>query len=214
LNWLAHLLLSKKDIDFQLGNLLADPLKGRVWDGASQSIEDGMKMHKAIDRFTDSHPLFTISKSRLGEKGYLKAVVVDLVYDHFLARNWEAHASVTHSEFLSTFYSSAIQKCNQFPAQPRSIVTNLVKSDRLAKYQRFDGFVETLARIDCHLSPRIKAKDTTSSYIATIEREYSKLEQDFEQFFPQIMVFFKKHRLGSMSDHYLAPSAKSLSMRH
>ena len=162
-----------------------------------------MKMHKSIDMFTDSHPLVSKSKSRLGEKGYLKGVIIDLLYDHYLALNWETYASVSHSVFLKSFNSSALLASEGYPSEPRSIVAKLVESDRLAKYSEFEGFVEALRRIDARLSPRIKAKDSALNYIAVVEREYSSLKTDFETFFPELMTFFKNHELGSTSDNYL-----------
>lgn len=202
MNWLAHLLLSKREIEFQLGNILADPLKGKLWEGASLSIEHGMKMHKSIDMFTDSHALVSTSKSRLGEKGYLKGVIIDLLYDHFLAVSWDSYANITQSEFLASFYAGAIQASKHYPSEARSIVVKLVESDQLAKYNEFEGFVEALNRIDSRLSPRIIAKDSASNYVAVVEREYVNLKLDFDQFFPELISFFKNHELGS-SDNYL-----------
>ena len=67
--WLAHVFLSELDIDFQIGNFLADPLKGRVWENASDEIKKGMQTHKKIDSFTDSHEIISCSKKRLRERG-------------------------------------------------------------------------------------------------------------------------------------------------
>ena len=44
-------------IDFQIGNILADPLKARTWDDASIHMENGMQTHIRIDRYTDSHDI-------------------------------------------------------------------------------------------------------------------------------------------------------------
>ena len=84
LNWLAHVFLSELNIDFQIGNFLADPLKGRVWENASDEIKKGMQTHKKIDSFTDSHEIISCSKKRLRERGLLKPVIVDLTYDYLL----------------------------------------------------------------------------------------------------------------------------------
>lgn len=63
MNWLAHTLLSSKSIEYQLGNLLADPMKGRWWPGVSDEMVAGFQMHTAIDSFTDSNPWILIFSS-------------------------------------------------------------------------------------------------------------------------------------------------------
>ena len=94
LNWLAHVFLSELDIDFQIGNFLADPLKGRVWENASDEIKKGMQTHKKIDSFTDSHEIISCSKKRLRERGLLKPVIVDLTYDYLLTKNWDKFCTI------------------------------------------------------------------------------------------------------------------------
>ena len=203
MNWLAHLLLSKRDVEYQIGNFLADPLKGRVWEGASKSLEQGMLMHKSIDIYTDSHEVVLMSKSRLGKKGYLKGVIIDLLYDHYLSADWAAYSSVSQSSFLLSFYTGATQVVSSYPEEVKTIVTRLVESDKLARYQEFEGFVEALHRIEGRLSPRIKAKDSALNYIGVVEQQYSALKSDFEVFFPALIEFFKHHEFGSVKDNYL-----------
>lgn len=203
LNWLAHLLLSRPDIEYQLGNLLADPLKGKAWQGASESIKTGMLMHKAIDVFTDSHEIVSRSKSRLGSKGYLKGVVIDLLYDHYLANTWSSYSRISLDDFLKSFYTESLAVSKMFPDDARNFVTRLVESNRLAEYSDFNGFVNTLQRVDQRLSKRIRLKDSTLNYIDAIERDYDLLKLDFNLFFPELISFFKKHRLGSSENNYL-----------
>lgn len=89
MNWLAHVFLSEQNIDFQVGNFISDPLKGKAWENASEDIKKGMEVHKIIDSYTDSHTIFKQSKKRLKDKGLLKAVIVDFTYDYLLAKNWD-----------------------------------------------------------------------------------------------------------------------------
>lgn len=182
---------------------MADPLKGKTWQGASESIKTGMLMHKAIDVFTDSHKIVSRSKSRLGSKGYLKGVVIDLLYDHYLASTWNCYSSISLDDFLESFYRESLAVSTRFPDDARIFVTRLVESNRLAEYSDFDGFVNTLQRVDQRLSKRIRQKDSTLNYIDAIEREYDLLKLDFNHFFPELITFFKKHKFGSGEDNYL-----------
>ena len=206
MNWLAHILLSKRDIDYQLGNVLADPLKGKVWEGANHSLQQGMLMHKSIDRFTDAHPVFLQSKSRLGNRGYLKAVVIDLLYDHYLANLWTQYADIPLDEFLNAFNIAAKQASAAYPDKPKRFVARLIESDMLRDYGEFSGFIGSLERVDRRLSPRVKRKDSALNYVNFVEREYDFLKADFQLFFPELMAFFVNHPLGSQQDNYLPNS--------
>ena len=77
MNWLAHVFLSDKSIDNQLGNLLADPLKGRAFNSATVEFKRGLELHLIIDSFTDSHPIVKDAKRSLTKRGHLKGVVLD-----------------------------------------------------------------------------------------------------------------------------------------
>ena len=203
MNWLAHTLLSKQHIDYQLGNVLADPLKGKPWPGASGQLRDGMQMHKAIDRFTDGHELLSISKARLGEDGLLKGVVLDLLHDHFLSAAWSDYAVPPLSDYLQRFNQQAMQVRTDFPERPQTIVGRLATTNLLGQYQDMAGFAAALKRIDARLSDRLRARETASQYLPVVEEHYGMLKQDFADFFPQLADFFKSHPVGSRNDHLL-----------
>lgn len=203
MNWLAHTLLSKKNIDYQLGNVLADPMKGQAWKGADNNLKQGMKMHKAIDKFTDQHQLVDVSKKRLGNDGHLKGVVLDLLYDHFLSTNWNQFCRWELDAYLAIFNDAAKRTALFYPPKPQQIVTRMVDSNLLGRYRTFAELVTALERIDLRLSDRAKKKETASQYIDAIESQYAVLENDFMAFFPELIHVFKNHPLGSVNHHYL-----------
>ncbi|MCB1582112.1 MAG: ACP phosphodiesterase [Marinicella sp.] len=203
MNWLAHTLLSKKNIEYQLGNVLADPMKGKVWKDANDHLKQGMKMHKAIDKFTDQHQLISASKKRLGEDGHLKGVVLDLLYDHFLSINWSQFCRWELDTYLAYFNGAANQAASFYPPKPQQIVKRMVESNLLGRYRTFVELLTALERIDLRLSDRAKKKETASQYIDAIESQYTALENDFMVFFPELIQVFKTHPLGSATYHYL-----------
>ena len=203
MNWLAHILLSKRDTAYQLGNLLADPMKGRVWDSAPDGIEQGMHMHRAIDAFTDSHEVVAMSKSRFEFKGYLKSVVVDLLYDHFLAVHWDVFSDTALDEMLSSFHQESGVLIADFPPKAHRVISRVIETNMLGSYHEFSGFVAALLRVEMRLSQRIKAKDSLNRYVPTIELAYAEFEADFLVFFPQLIDHFKTHEMGSQTDHFL-----------
>ncbi len=203
MNWLAHTLLSKTNIEYQLGNVLADPLKGRVWEGASKALTEGMHMHKAIDSFTDQHDILSASKSKLGTDGHLKGVVLDLLYDHFLSQNWAHYCCLGLGEYLERYNRQALKCARNFPVKPKKIIVTMAETNLLGMYQTFGGLIVALERIDQRLSARAHAKETATQYIPVMEKKYQQLKADFDAFFPELVTYFKFHKLGSTNDHYL-----------
>ncbi|MCX7553759.1 ACP phosphodiesterase [Marinicella sp. S1101] len=203
MNWLAHTLLSTRDIDYQLGNVLADPLRGRPWPEASLALRQGMKMHRAIDKFTDSHAIIRHSKSLLGDSGHLKGVVLDLLYDHFLSIKWQDFSVLSLDEYLLQFNQAAYETAQQYPNKPKIIVTKMSATNLLGQYNSFADFQSSLQRIDQRLSKRLKAKETATQYLPSVAEAYDDLMQDFMVFFPLLVTHFKSHKLGSTEHHFL-----------
>src|SRR5262245_5547008 len=107
-NWLAHVFLSEPNVEFQLGNLLADVIRGPQRTAMSAEFVRGAACHKAIDAFTDAHPVVKRSRSRVGsEHRRFSGVLVDVFYDYFLARSFERYSSVALPEYTANFYAGA-----------------------------------------------------------------------------------------------------------
>ncbi|RXJ90706.1 hypothetical protein CRV01_06025 [Arcobacter sp. CECT 8983] len=186
MNWLAHIFLSEYNIEFQIANYLADPLKGKVWDNASIHIQNGMKIHKLIDSYTDSHKLFKISKNRLGNKGLLKAVVIDLSYDYLLTKNWDKFSKIPLDEFLNEFYENSYQILPTLPACAAIPLKRMIDFDLLNKYQSLEQLNEGFLRVDKRLSDRLASRDKASNYYERVCSNIDKIEEDFLEFFPQL----------------------------
>lgn len=186
MNWLAHIFLSEQNIDFQIGNYLADPLKGRVWDKASFDLINGMKIHKIIDSYTDSHTQFKQSKIRLGEKGLLKPIIIDLTYDYFLTKNWDRYCCIPIDEFLQTFYAQAHKQLTFLPPKASKPLERLIEFDLLNKYQNLEHLKMAFERLDKRLSPRLIQRDQAISYVQRVNDNIKDIENDFLIFFPQL----------------------------
>lgn len=191
MNYLAHIVLSKSHIDYQLGNLLADPLKGRAWLTSSALHKEGLVMHRSIDSFTDSNQHVKNSKLQLGKKGHLKGVVIDMAFDYLLLKNWEQFATVPRRAFIDNFYEESIASLSQLPANASTFINALVTNDILSSYSTLDGLAQAFERIDKRLSSRVLAKESTSDYFPILESKIFMIEKDFLLFFPQLVDHFK-----------------------
>ena len=187
MNWLSHVLLSENHIEFQLGNLLTDPLKAKVWEGASVKIEQGVKMHLLIDGFTDSHKIVSSSKALITKRGHLKGVVLDILYDHFLSLHWDRFCYIQREVFLENFRQNALKDVDNYPQIAQDIIRRVVINRQLSSYEHMDGVVAAFRRIDARLSVRARGKDNMQRYIPLIAQVRDQLEEEFLNFFPQLM---------------------------
>lgn len=188
MNWLAHVSLSPHTApQQQLGNLVADLVKGRVWDGASSGVIQGLADHQRIDLFTDAQPVVKRSRMRLGEKGRLRGVALDIVYDHFLTRHWESFFPEPLSVFSERFYKQVRGIVQESPQEVQSFVLKLVSYDYLRAYTEPLDVLESFYRMDRRLSERLRKVELVSSYFPAFEKNYEGIEEDFLEFFPQLM---------------------------
>ncbi len=202
MNWLAHAFLSEDHIDFQIGNILADPLKAKSWNDASIHIQNGMQTHVRIDRYTDSHDIVRLSKKRLREKGLLKPVIIDLTYDYFLTKNWDLFSTISLDEFTQKFYTKANISLDYLPQKASYIVTNLINKDLLNKYHTLEDLNTSFKRMDLRLSERLRKRETASEYFYDVQINIDELEKDFLDFFPQLCDHTKKDLNKEKINHW------------
>ena len=191
MNWLAHIFISENPIDYQLGNLLADPLKGKVWKGCSEKFAQGINMHACIDSFTDRHPCVIRSKSRLGAHGYLRGAVVDIAYDYLLLKNWDRFAKQNSDDFIDDFHAKASIAIDDYPEQASCFVRRLVQHQVLSSYESLSGVKTALQRLDKRLSDRVLVKESCHGYFTRLSAAIDKMDNDFLLFFPDLLNYFK-----------------------
>jgi len=186
MNWLAHVFLSDSDINHRIGNLVTDLVKARPWGGISEAALKGIGTHKLIDSYTDSHPVVKRSMERLGERGKLRSVTIDILFDHMLTKNWDKFSDTTLKEFLSDFYQNLKNEIPKHPMQIQEFLESIVTSNRLGLYAELSGVSSALERIDSRLSERVLKIENSSQYFDAVVENYSDLELDFLEFFPQL----------------------------
>lgn len=89
MNHLAHFVLSGGDADLAVGNFVADFITNRQLPDFTEGVQRGIQLHRAIDTFTDAHPIVKRSTKRLHPFHHkYSPVIVDVYYDFLLAKNW------------------------------------------------------------------------------------------------------------------------------
>jgi len=191
MNFLAHLYLSGENEETILGNFIADHVKGKRINKYSAGIIAGIKLHREIDAFTDKHPIFLLSKTRLQPK-YKKyaGVIVDMFYDHFLSANWKDYSNEDITAFTNRMYKIAIKRYFILPPKTKRILPFMAKSNWLVGYGTFEGIDRALKG----MSGRTLFNSGMENATADLKNDYDKYKTEFQAFFPEIIRYSEKRR--------------------
>ncbi|MEW5887784.1 MAG: ACP phosphodiesterase [Pseudomonadota bacterium] len=190
MNWLAHLHLSEPELDMRLGNLLADVVRGAERARMSAGFRRGALCHAAIDAFTDAHPVVRRSCRRLdGSYRRFAGVLVDVFYDHFLARGWERHAPGTLEAFNEALRDEILRQRPSLPPPGDLIVQRMIVERRLLGYRDARGIERALARMGSRIERRFGRRVALAGAIALLDAHGEDLQRDFEEFFPQLQAY-------------------------
>jgi acyl carrier protein phosphodiesterase len=188
-NWLAHVFLSEPNVQFQLGNLLADVVRGPQRDAMSADFVRGAACHKAIDAFTDAHPVVRRSRARVGsEQRRFSGVLVDVFYDYYLARNWSRYSTITLDNYTAAFYTGAQAHLSELPPDARTMLERIIRHDLLSSYARVDGVERALRRISIYLTSRWCRQFALERGVRDLVAHDAAFAADFEEFFPTLQA--------------------------
>lgn len=187
LNWLAHVFLSEPDVEFRLGNLLADIVRGEELRRMSAGFQRGVQKHKQIDAFTDSHPVVKRSRARVSaELRRYSGVLVDVFYDHLLATSWDRYSPIVLDAFTAKFYADIESSTVELPASARVTIDRIIRHDLLGSYRRIEGVERSLRRLSAYLSSRWSREFALEKGVADLIAQRTGFAADFEEFFPQL----------------------------
>ncbi len=200
MNYLAHLYLSTVPADLSerqagmaegceeslVGSLLGDFVKGDDHDGYSVGIRRAILIHRKIDAYSNAHPVYRRSKRRIySSYHHTRGIMVDLFYDHFLARDWDKYADVPLPDFTSRVYRALEAHQDILPPRLESILTKMAADNWLLGYRDMTNIGHALAG----LSLRLTRRNELARGLEELRRNYTGLEGDFRAFFPQLVDY-------------------------
>lgn len=183
MNWLAHLRLSEDDVEIRLGNVIADFIKGEKRLALNPRIQLGVACHMFIDAFTDAHPIFQRSRTRISlANRKFAGILIDVFYDHFLSVNWAAYSAEPKRAFIDGIYIDFDRYTLERLADARRFVLKMAEDDWLGEYESLAGIERTLTRV----SGRLKRPGLLTPMTAELADNYAGLGEDFAEFYPQL----------------------------
>ena len=181
MNHLAHALLAADSPALLAGSLAGDFVKGRLDRLPPTPLEAGIRMHRKVDVWTDRHPVWNRSRHRVAPRR-VSGVIVDIAYDHFLARSFERYCDVPLETFAARAYGILAEFGDFLPPRLRGVLPRLVAEDWLVSYRWIEGVERTFGRLARRLG------DLEGGTVQ-IRSSYGPLEDDFHEFFPRLAEF-------------------------
>ena len=186
MNFLAHAYLARHSDSLVVGNFIGDFVKGNELHNYNPDIREGIVMHRKIDVFTDTHPVFKRSRRRISAKyRHYAGVIIDMYYDHFLAKNWNLYADTPLKEFTEELYSTIFKYKAILPPKASYMLPYMADSDWLYHYASIEGIDRSLTG----LSKRTSFKSDMDKASEDLVANYSHFELDFSEFFPQLVLY-------------------------
>lgn len=165
MNYLAHAFLSRKDKDLQLGNFIADHIRGNQLQHFPAAVQKGIIMHRAIDTYTDQHPVFRASK-RLFYEGFEKysGVLVDIYFDHLLAKNFSNFSDEGLDSFSRNTYQLYHEARPILPASSTRFLDYVISNNIYQAYANQVGIQTVLKHLSHRLSHGINLQDSMTLF--------------------------------------------------
>ena len=184
MNFLAHLYLSGDNTSILLGNFIGDFIKGKkLAEKVGVEMARGIELHREIDFFTDQHPIVAQSKKRLRPKyRHYSGVIVDVFYDHFLAKNWNDYHPQPLPDYADYVYHVIQKNAALLPERVNMMMPYMIKGNWLVNYATLEGIHRALTG----MTRRTPYESKMDESISELQENYEEFKSEFEAFFPEL----------------------------
>jgi acyl carrier protein phosphodiesterase len=195
-NFLAHLHLADPEPGLMLGGVVADFARNAEVAALPEDVRRGVQLHRLIDGFTDRHFVVGRSCSRVSRRlGWFSGIVIDIYYDHILARNWHRYSGEPLGEFAARAYRVLGAHFATATPDAQYFLRKFIDHDQIAEYATTAGITLTLTRVARLIAERIPKRavwlpDAVPDLLAV----HDLLEADFNTFYPELVAFAGEHR--------------------
>lgn len=191
MNFLAHTFLSGDDEELLLGNFIADSVKGRQAELYPARVAQGIKLHRLIDAYTDTHEIVAETKARLRPR-YKKfaPVIADIYYDHFLASRFRDYSEEPLKVYTERVYRVISKYADQLPVRVQGFFPHMRQHNWLLAYAQVDGVARALQG----MSRRTAFHSGMETAAEELQKNYTFYAADFKAFFPELMRYVEEVR--------------------
>jgi len=184
-NILFHLYLSGDDPELLVGNFMGDFVKGPLDNTYPPRVRQGLLLHRKIDAFAQRDAHFQRSRLRLpSHYGLYRGVLVDLFYDHFLAKEWSSWSGIPFADYLAWAQQLVEKQRTILPPRLQELAAPIF-NEILPSYQKVAGTELALRR----MSRRVRRANPLAEGGGELTRHYAGLQEDFTGFTLAVQKF-------------------------
>ncbi|MBK8492133.1 MAG: DUF479 domain-containing protein [Saprospirales bacterium] len=193
MNFLAHAYLSFDIPHLVVGNFLGDFLRHSEAQALPPSIQEGIRLHRKIDTYTDSHPSVKEGTARIRTfHGKYAPVVVDMFYDYLLSAHWKEYHELPLPQFSRSVYGILESHLPIMPSRLQERVPRMIAGDWLTSYSTPDGMVYAFDRIKY----RASKPEWFENAFQNLINNWDPFVADFSNFFPDLVQYVKAEIVG------------------
>lgn len=186
MNFLAHALLAGDDPTLIVGGVVGDWIKGNLPAGLPDDLARGVALHRTIDSHAEQHPAFKQSRARVSAvRRRYAGVLVDVFYDHLLARDWAEFHHQPLPQFSGQVYRHIEVRLHELPPDSHRALRLMVQEDWLSSYAKVEGIADVLAR----MSRRARQPNPMAGGEQELLADLAGFEQDFRLWLADAKVF-------------------------
>ncbi|MGS2719482.1 acyl carrier protein phosphodiesterase [Paraglaciecola aestuariivivens] len=190
MNYIAHLHIAEHTQTSLLGNFLGDFVKGSQLNHLPKPLIQGIKLHRSVDVFTDSHPAIAHCKSCFPKNlRRMAGVILDIYFDHLLMQNWRQYSSTSYQAIFARFYQQLANNGLPINGFYTQVATRLMTHQWLDQYQHKETYYKAMQSIEKRLKNKLIFADNANLFI-TNNSEF--LESSFHQFYPDCLDYSKQ----------------------
>lgn len=168
---------------------MAVSIKGHDYEKFDSEIKKGILLHRYIDSFTDSHPIYRQSKHRLHDKyGHYSGVIMDILYDHFLAKNWSKYSDEKLEDYANDFYQLLQTNHTILTERIKVMLPYMIAKNWFVSYATINGLEMILFQMD----NKTEYKSNMQGAIVELQNFYSEFESEFFLFFQELIISSQK----------------------
>ena len=184
MNLLAHFFLSgTKNHPLTVGNFMGDFVKGKKYMSYPPEIRKGILLHRAIDSYTDHHPVVIQSKRRLYSRyHHYSAVLIDIYYDHILASGFSKYSAQALPEFTREVYTLLSRHKEWLPERAGNMLPYMIRDNWLWNYSKMDQ----IGRVIKNIASRSPNAGSMATGLEELEHHFPLFEEEFKLFWPDM----------------------------
>lgn len=189
MNYLAHAYLSFEHPSILVGNMVSDFIKGKKKFDYAEDIQEGIRLHRSIDMFTDAHEATAEAKKVFKPAvGLYAGAFVDVAYDHFLAKDENEFGDDQLNFFAERTYATLQKHKEVLPERFAAMLPYMQSQNWLGNYGNMQGIKNSFGG----LVRRAKYLQTSHEAWAAFQQHYQVLQACYNIFFPAVKLFALK----------------------